>query len=320
MVVLVAGVATLILQGYVGDKTIYAPELAARRDSIHSFILHNQLPPGRTWEDYGANGSQARVLTVYTAEAVHRSVGVPVQKVYFWLDTLALFISLILLYGFLRSWGSPERALTGVLIAILVLPLTYALHFFHPWDRLSLLIWIGLLSLLRAERLVAFGALLVVGMLVKYDLIFLPGLYFLIHLGSNNRRVLLTTAALFLVSIGTYLGIVFAFGSGTGERSIGIQVAHNLAQMKEMSIWYPPLLGFAIPGGLALLGWSRGDRFARASAGFALLFCIPLFLLTNFAEIRAQMPVVVLLLPLALAGLDGLLTTRPTGDNGGSSP
>lgn len=311
MIVLVAGVATLILQGYVGDKTIYSPEFAARRDSIHSFILHNQLPPGRTWEDYGINGGQARALTVYTAEAAHRFLGIPVQRVYFWLDTFALFASLILLYNFLRSWGSPERALTGMLIAILVLPLTYALHFFHPWDRLSLLIWISLLSLLKADRLVAFGALLIVGMLVKYDLIFLPGLYFLAHLGSDNRRVLLTTAALFLVSIGTYLFMVYAFGSGTGDRSIGTQVIHNLGQIRSMTIWYPPFLGFAVPGGLALLGLSRADRFARTCAGFAVLLCVPFLLLTNFNELRAQMPVVILLLPAALAGLDRLLVRSP---------
>lgn len=245
---------------------------------------------------------------MYAAESVHRATGIPVQRVYFWLDTVALFASLMVLYGFLRWWASPAQALAGVLITILILPLTYALHSFHPWDRLSLLIWVALLSLLRAERLLLFALLLVIGMLVKYDLVLLPGLYLLTRLPDREPRVLVTTAALFLVSIGTYLFIVYAFGAGTGERSIGTQVMHNFEQIRRLKIWYPPLLGFAIPAMLAMAGFSRADRFARGSAGFALLLCIPLFLLSNFAELRAEMPVVVLLLPAGLAGLDRLAT------------
>ena len=243
---------------------------------------------------------------MYVAETVHRATGLPVQRVYFWLDTVALFAFLIVLYGFLRWWASPSQALVAVLLTILILPLTYALHFFHPWDRLSLLIWVALLWLLRAERLIAFGALLVVGMLVKYDLIFLPGLYFLTKLPFREPRVLLTTAGLFLLSIGTYLFIVLAFGSGLGERQMSAQVIANLEQIWSMKIWYAPLLGLAIPGALAVLGVPQADRFARACAGFAVLQCVPLFLRSNFAELRAEMPVVILLLPAALAGLDRL--------------
>jgi hypothetical protein len=301
-------VIALIMQRYVGGNTLYSPELSVRRDSAHSHLLNNRLPPGKTWSDYGGKGTQARALTVWVVEGIHRQTGMGVQRVYFWLDTVALFAGLLALFSLLRSWVPPPLALVGLLYVGVVLPLTYALHYFHPWDRISFLLWIGLIGLLRRERLILFAALLLLAMFVKYDVILLPGLYFLIHFQRRPVAATLTTAALFILTVGAYFLLVQQFGSGLGgERMTGTQIATNLNDMRGFLIWYPPLLGFALPLGLAAVGFRHADQFARASAVFAVLFCIPLFLLSNFVEIRAEMPVLVLLLPAALQGLRRVL-------------
>lgn len=54
---------------------------------------------------------------------------------------------------------------------------------------------------------------------------------------------------------------------------------------------------------LAFVGAPLGDRLMRAMALFGALLLIPLFIAANFDEVRAQMPMFVLLLPAAIAGL-----------------
>ncbi len=312
--ILLAGATALIMQGYVGSRTIYAPEVAAKRDSAHSFILQNQLPAGATWNDYGLKGARARILIVATADRLHKLVGAPVQKIYFWIDTLALAAGLIALFFLLRTWAPPGLALSGMLYVAAVLPLTYALHYFHPWDRVSLLIWVILLALLRKGKLVLFAAVLVMGMLVKYDVILLPALYFLASYRNGPARAAMTTAALFLLTVGVYLILIRVFGEGVGQRSVATQVATNLEDFRSLLIWYPPLLALGVPAGLALLGFGTADHFARAAAVFAILMSVPLFLFSNFVEIRAEMPVLILLLPAALSGLARLI--GPAGQPG----
>jgi hypothetical protein len=305
LLVALAAVATLIMQRYVGEQTIYDPQLDAKRDSVHQAILANRLPAGKTWADYGATGFTARVLSVYIAEGLHRTLNLALSKIYFIIDTVALFSALLALYAFLRLWVPPNLALVGLLFTCLVLPLTYAFHFFHPWDRLSFLIWIGLLYCLGTGRTAAFATLLVIGTFVKYDVILLPALYFLASIKKENAfRVSITTLALFVLSLGTYAGLVAHFGAGLGDRShVGAQVLKNLADIRENHIWYPPLLAFTLPVALAIMGWRTADRFARAAAAFAGLLAVPLFLASNFREVRAEMPLLVLLLPCALVGL-----------------
>lgn len=314
LVVSLCGVIVLINQRYVGSSTIYSPEFAARRDSAHERILNNRLPPGKTWSDYGGKGTQARALTVWVAEGIHRQFGIGLLRVYFWMDTVALFAALVALFSLLRWWVAPPLALVGLLYVGVILPLTYALHYFHPWDRVSFLLWIGLIELLRRERLALFAALLVLAMFVKYDVILLPGLYFLVHFRTKPRAAFVVTAALFALTMGTYFLLLQMFGSGLGERSIGTQIATNLNDVRDLRIWYPPLLGFALPLVLAIVGFRHADQFARASAVFAVLFCIPLFLFSNFVEIRAEMPVLLLLLPAALQGLQRVLNS-PSGSD-----
>jgi hypothetical protein len=81
------------------------------------------------------------------------------------------------------------------------------------------------------------------------------------------------------------------------------QIATNLADIRQYGLFYPPLLAFALPLVIGIYGLRDGDRFERASAAFCVALFFPMFMSTAFIEVRAQMMLLVLLLPIALRGV-----------------
>lgn len=309
---LLAGSLTLVLQKWVGGATIYHPGFADARRVLHESIFHNQLPPGRSsWSELGANGTNIRIATVYLAEAAHRISKFDVLRIYKWVDTVALFASFLLLFVYLRQTSPPIYALVGILYFAAILPLTYFFSYFHPWDRVSLACWIALLMLLRSGRLIAFAVLLAITITVKFDVILLPGLYFLAKINRENaKEVLFRTALLFALSFGIWFGLRGLFPGGREAGDMAAQLLENWSVFRSTLFSYPPLLGFVVPIILAFIGFRWSDRFSRASVIFALSLFI-VFLRVNFIEIRAQMPLLALLLPSALIGLRALFDLHP---------
>jgi hypothetical protein len=296
---------TLILQKWVGGTTVYVPELAERRQQLHEAIFHNRLPHGSSsWTELGANGVNIRVGTVYFAEFLHRAFGFSVLNIYKSLDTIALFGALLLVFFYLKQTSPLPYALIGLLYVTSVLPLTYFFGYFHPWDRVSLVCWAALLMLLRRGRLKAFTALLILSVVVKYDTILLPALYFLSTVTKQNRRqVAVRSALLFALTFGVWAGLRLLLPGGFEERHLLAQLLSNLRDFGATWYAYPPLLGLGLAILLALAGVRWSDRFALASVAFGFLLLVPLFTTTNFIEMRAEMPVLLLMLPSALAAL-----------------
>jgi hypothetical protein len=308
LLVALAGVITLILQVWVGGATLYDTQHDAQRSELHEFLFRNERPPGRTWTDVGANTANVRVLTVYLAEGIRRISGLPISSIYRRIETAGLFLSLVGLFIYLRRWFPPAFALIGLLYVAAVLPLTYFLHYFHPWDRLWLLAWIVCLLLLREGRIALFAVVLAVGVTIKFDILVLPALYFLVAVDRHNfKGVVARTLALFVVALGTFAALTLLAPGGFEPRSFGTQFARNMTALRELNIRYPPLLAFAMPAVLSVLGFRSADRFARMCAVFAALLAVPLFLASEFVEVRAELILLVLILPAALYGLWALL-------------
>jgi len=61
-------------------------------------------------------------------------------------------------------------------------------HFYQPYDRASLVAWLLAIWCARAQRFWAFSAVAIVGVLIKFDAIVLPGLYFLGNATSQTWR------------------------------------------------------------------------------------------------------------------------------------
>jgi hypothetical protein len=288
--------------------TRYQTDFAERQQKLHNAILHNRLPAGHSsWGEIGANGTNTRVATVYLAEALHRITDLGTLKIYKMIDTVAVFVTFLLLFAYLRQSSPPVYSLVGLLYVAAIFPLTYFFVYFQPWDRVSLVCWIALLILLRLERLIAFTFLLAVSITVKYDTLLLPGLYLLANITwSNWRRIALRSGLMFAVSFGIWIGMRVFLPGGFEERHIVAQLLRNLSDIHSTLFSYPPLLAFLIPMILAFGAVRWADRFSRASVWFGMLLFAPLIFATNFIEIRAEMPILILLLPSALVALRSL--------------
>jgi hypothetical protein len=312
---LLAGVMTLTLQRWVGYSTIYADAFVANRLIIHNAVLHNEPPPGKKWDDIGGNSTNVRIVAVYLAEGLHRVTGLPVPKVYVLLDTVALFASLLVLFAYLRKWVSAPLCLVGVLYFGITAILTYQRHYFHPWDRLSLLCWLLGAIFVRDDRFGGLAVLLPVAVGVKFDIVALPVLYWLARCTRERwRSVTLRALALALLSGATMLALTRLLPGGAdklGSRTLWEftrwQLVQNWRDFTGLWMAYPPLLAFGLPLLLASVGLRGADRFLRASFLFSICLCVPLILHTNFVEVRAEVMILVLVLPTALLGLARLL-------------
>lgn len=311
LLISLAGVLTMTLQGWVGKATIYAENLESKRLMLHNAILRNTLPEGYTWKEIGAYTVNIRILVAFFAEMIHKITNYEVYKIYILIDTICIFVIIIALFVYLKKWVNNQYCTIGILYFCSIMPLTYFLYAFHPWDRPSLLFWILLLYLLREKKVLTFAVVLAISITIKYDTVLLPGLYFLYMISHKNwRKTLFTTTMLFAISFGVYFLLLRIFpgvpSSGAGYTAkIWSQVSKNVEQMfgYDGGIKYPPLLGFSIPILLAFWGLRVKERFMLACVVFGCMLIIPWFLFSNFIEIRAEMPLLVLLLPSSLMGL-----------------
>jgi len=313
LLVCLMGSLTLGLQSWIGDRTIYAKGLEQQREELHFAILANRAPDGKSWSAVGGQSIQKRVGVVYIAQALHGLVGLSIGKTYKLLDTVFLFTSLLLLFFLLRRWVPDVYSLVGVLYFAAVLPLTYFFQLFHPWDRLQLATWIGLLFLVVDRKLVYLSIGLVLSMVVKFDVIMLPFLYFMAHVTRERwRRVAIETMGLSVLGFGTYFALGELFPAPldqshfTPVAALGM-LAANWTALRTFNIAYPPLLVHALPSLLALCCLSSKDRFVWSSVIFAFCLSVVFILFTHYEEVRAHMIVLVLVLPSALLTLQRLL-------------
>lgn len=309
-------IITVVQTQYVGDRTIYAEKASERRIMRHTAILEN-TPPTGGWQADGANANNIRILPVYLAETIRKYTPLNILQAYKLMDVVSVFATIGLLYFFLRYWRSDPYALVAVLFFGAILPVTYAFHAFHPWDRMGLLFWLAALWAARENRVVLFGALVLVGVTIRFDAIVLPGLYFLAHATLKNLLVVTSrTSLLSILALGLFFGLIALFPGGFEDRGdIVHRVAKNMRVFSELKISHPFFLGFGLPIALAAIGFAKADRFSRVSAIYGVILFIPHFLATNFVEIRAQMGIMVMLFPAAIAGLhtllDGKVVTVP---------
>jgi len=215
-------------------------------------------------------------------------------------------------FVFLRKWFTKEYSLIAILFLAMLLPATYAFHSFHPWDRLGVLTWLLFAWAAREDKVWLCVVILAVAVLNKYDAVVLPGLYFLAHVSKQTwKTVIVKTGLMFILGLGIYISLKFAFPGGDVSRDIFATMTRNIHTMLEMNISYPPILAFTIPVIFSLFAWRSIDQFQRASFLFALLVLIgPLFLLTNFEELRAEFALLMFMGPATLTGLHNTLASN----------
>lgn len=309
---------TLGLQSWIGDQTIYSKSLEQKREAFHFGILENKAPGGSSWGAVGGLSIQKRVGVVYLAEGIRKLTHLSVGKIYKLLDSVFLFVSLVALYFYLRRWVPGIYGLLGVLYFCAVLPLTYFFQLFHPWDRLQLAIWIGLLYLVAQRKFNVLAWGLVASMLVKFDTVLLPFFYLMVHFTREQwRQTIGEFVVLLVLAFGTYIALGQLFpapldGSHFTWDSATAMVLGNAQTAASMNLHYPPLLVHALPVFLSVQWIRSKDRFAWASLAFALGLSMIYMLFTHYEEVRTHMVVLVLVLPSALMTLQHFLeNTKP---------
>ncbi|MBL8532551.1 MAG: hypothetical protein JNL33_01745 [Betaproteobacteria bacterium] len=310
-VLAICAIVTLISQGWIGAETIYSKELAVKRSELHFAILNNTPPEGKTWSEIGARSTNIRIASIFAAEFLRKSIGADVAQAYFLLDSAFLFVALVALYAYLRFWFSPQWAFGGLLGMALLLPLTYFLHYFHPWDRPGLLAWIILLHLVRAFRLLPLLVALPASILIKYDTLVMPALYLIAGLRTERKWSAAVGAVLLgAAGLATYSLLCRYFpNSGPSDPTFSIvgQTIKNAKDALESGLRYPPLLADIPLILLAMAGWRDSDQFLRSCVIFSLVPLAAWSTMSNLQEVRAHTPLFVLLLPAAIHGVRRLL-------------
>jgi hypothetical protein len=291
---------------YVGDLTLYSGAQETARAAAHDALVHNQSPV-QGWNAIGGDGINIRIAVPYAVEAAHRYTGVAVGTLYKATDLLALWVTLLLLFVYLRRWFEPTLSLLAITFVAALLPLTFAFHYYHPWDRAGLLAWLLALFALRDQRWILFACAMLVAMLIKYDAIVLPILYFLAHARRDNwPRILRETLPAVIVALGSYVLLRALLPGGSEARDIFHHLARNSQMLLGQGLSYPPLLAFLLPAALTIAAWSQLDRFMRSCVLFVLILVPLMFATTNFEEVRAEQIYLLLLMPATLRGVQRL--------------
>jgi hypothetical protein len=322
-ILLFSACLTMGMQKWIGDVTIYSPDLELKRETMHKAILHNTIPEGyASWNAVGAGGTNIRIAVVYLADLIHQHLAIGILKTYKILDSLFLFLSIPLLFLYLRLFTSDQFAITGTLFFCIILPITYFFQAFHPWDRLSLFFWIILLILIERRHFIGFAMILAISIFVKYDTLFLPILYFLRHYKHQTMETFAKCLALFLVvCLELYELINSRTIQGTEIIVPGLNMPHfpgflemlakNINVAFQQIYSYPPLLTFTLPFLLAGFGWKNATNGIRWYLLFSLFLLGVFITKTNFIEVRAELPALILVLPMAILGYQRLLEEKP---------
>ncbi len=308
LLVLLVSVIVSTAQSAVGDATIYSQAVAPNRELLHRAILDNR-PPSSGWGSVGATKTNVRIGVVHLAESIRLLTNASLHDIYRGIDTVFLSVFLLGLFAYLRQWVPALYALVGLMFVGAVLPLTYLMHYFQPWDRLQLCLWLLVLQTIKAHKPVLLAGALCVGMLVKFDMLLVPLLHLASHASRQSvKRVTVETALLSLLAVCLYFGLDGAFAN-TGDparfnpETAFLRASSNLGTINDRGLSHPALLLHGLPLLLALVRFRTRERFLAVGVLFACSMSIIWYLFTVYAEVRTQAMLLILLLPPALMTL-----------------
>ncbi len=301
------GIVSIVEVNFVGDATIYSLNAANMREELHESIIHTRAPEAG-WSALGAYGINIRVAIPYLVEFIHQVTGIRVLRLYKGVDLIGLWLGMIIFFLFLRNAFTAWESALACLYFAAILPLTFAFHSYHPYDRASFVAWLLAVWSARSGRFWEFSAASVGAVLIKYDAIVLPALYFLGNSTPRNwRKCLAQTCAIGTILLAIVIALIVLIPGGIEPRRYEVRISRNLEMLIGSGIFYAPTLAFGLPIALAILGYPMSDRFVRASVWLAGLITVILFVVTNFEEVRAEQMLFPLLAPAALLGLRRIL-------------
>jgi hypothetical protein len=311
--ILLSFVVAMVSIRWVGGSTVYSNELQGKRVLAHHAILRNTLPDGvQSWSSIGANGLNARWVTVRIAEGIHVFFGLKLEQAYQIIDLACTFFGILFIFGLLSIWFDFQAAILGVLLLGTIFPMTMFLHTFQPWDKPTFALWVGLVYFAVRDQRLMFLLFIVAATAVKYDSVLAAGLpaflaFRKVPLRTAISRSLFPAAWAALV----LLLLIWSAPGGMEPRPLAGQLLRNIADFRSLTVSYPPFIVHGTLAFLGLLALRRGDSTITRLWTFGLAMLPVHIVFTNVLEVRAQMGIVVCMLPLAVMGVMQLQRNRP---------
>ncbi|MGD8276970.1 MAG: hypothetical protein PVH00_03040, partial [Gemmatimonadota bacterium] len=238
---------------WVGGATLYSASMQERRESLHRAVLSGELPAGvGSWNEVGANTAALRPAVPWLAEQTASVTGLRLATAYQLIEWTSIAIAIAMLFLILHRFVSLERALIGCLYVGVVLPLSYMAHYFQPWDKPALALWLAAAFLLLTDAVIPAGAVIALAVLVKFDAVVLPALYMLLYAGRGKASRFATRSAyLWLTALVPFALLQWLRPGASEPRHPVGQLTANAGVFREMWYAYPPMIGFLLPSGSA---------------------------------------------------------------------
>ncbi len=289
-----------LLLGYQYLNQVDVPNFQPR------FDLHHQIVQATAPSPY-----RYRVLAPFAAEWLINlfSVGFPAEKAfllaYAIYDWIAILLSLVFLFFWLRIWFESEPATVGVLFVAATMPIAFQDHYFQPWSLLEpALFSLSLLAIYR-RNLWLLATLVFLASLNRETAVFLPLAFLMTIQGENRQRTqsMFWFWVLLLIWAVVFFGLRYFRGNAPHVETVAGLLAQNLT---PRSLFYAFLNSSLFLGGFWVFVVA-GFRYAATFLKKASLV-IPFYLLTVFIwgiwqEVRLLFPLYPFLLPLGLSFL-----------------
>jgi len=162
-----------------------------------------------------------RIAVPYLVEFIHNATGARVVRLYKIVDLVGMWFGLIIFFKFLYTRFTARESALACFYFAATLPLTFAFHSFHPYDRAGFVTWLMAIWCARAKHFLEFSVVSVIGVLIKYDAIVLPILYFLGNSTTQNwRKCLIQSSAMEIVLLAIF-GALIGITKAAGAREFG---------------------------------------------------------------------------------------------------
>ncbi len=270
------------------------------------FDLHHQIIQATAPSPY-----RYRVLAPFAAEWLINlfSVDFPAEKAfllaYAFYDWIAILLSLVSLFFWLRIWFENEPALIGVLFVASTMPIAFQDHYFQPWSLLEpALFSLSLLAMYRRNFWLLAASVLLAS-LNRETAVFLPLAFLMTIQGENSQRMqsMLWSGVLLLIWAAVFFGLRYFRGNASHVETVAGLLAQNIT---PRSLFYAFFNSSLFLGGFWIFVVA-GFRYAATFLKKASLV-IPFYLLTVliwgiWQEVRLLLPLYPFLLPLGLSFL-----------------
>ncbi|MEJ5241527.1 MAG: hypothetical protein WHS87_10055 [Anaerolineales bacterium] len=194
------------------------------------FDLHHQIIQGSAPSPY-----RYRVLLPFAAELAIRTILTNFGEemafflAYAFYQWIAILLSLVTLFFWLRFWFENEPALIGVLFAASTMPIAFQDHYFQPWSLLEPALFSFALIAIRREKFWILAILVFLASLNRETAVFLPLTFLAIKWENNQKRQsLLQFGYLLLIWSVTFWGLRYLRGNAPHVETLESLLMQNL--------------------------------------------------------------------------------------------